>query len=95
MAKGICFTRLVSLDVTNNCHTILVFFECRVAKLNLQQELQHEYLNSHMFKTLVPLLFTSFHNGRKTNTNGGKMNQRHTTTKDIQKLNSNNSFFHT
>jgi hypothetical protein len=60
VVKGIYFTRLVGCDVIDDCHTRLVFFECKVAKLNPQQELQHEYLNSHKLKTLAPLLFTSF-----------------------------------
>jgi hypothetical protein len=60
VAKGICFTRLVGHDVIDDCHTGLVFLERGVAKLNPQQESQHEYLNSHKLKTLTPLLFTSF-----------------------------------
>jgi hypothetical protein len=54
VAKGTCFTRLVGLNVTDDCHIILVFLERGVAKLNPQQESQHE------LKTLAPLLFTSF-----------------------------------
>jgi hypothetical protein len=56
VVEGICFTRLVGRDVIDDCHTRLVFLECKVAKFNSQQELQHEY---HKLKTLAPLLFTS------------------------------------
>jgi len=59
VVEGICFTRLVGCDVIDNCHIKLVFLERKVVKLNLQQKLQHEYLNSHKLKTLAPLLFTS------------------------------------
>jgi hypothetical protein len=71
VAKGTCFTRLVGPNVINDCHTRLVFLELGVSKFNLQQESQHEYLNSHKLKTLALLLFTD---GRKTNSNGRKMN---------------------
>jgi hypothetical protein len=65
----------------------LVFLERKVAKLNWQQELQHEYLNSHKLKTLAPHLFTS------SSPNGRKMNTQQPNT--FNKINSNNLFFRT
>jgi len=90
VVEGICFTTLVGRDVIDDCNTKLVFLEHKVAKLNPQQELQHEYLNSHKLKTLAPILFT---NGRKMNTNARKMNTQQ--PKTFTKINSKNSFFHT
>jgi hypothetical protein len=60
VVEDIYFTIPLDHDVGDDDHHIgLVFLECGVAKLNPQQNLQHEYLNSHMLKTLYPLLFTS------------------------------------
>ncbi len=60
VVEDIYFTILVDHDVgDDDQHIGSVFLECRVAKLNPQQKLQHEYLNSHKLKTLYPLLFTS------------------------------------
>jgi hypothetical protein len=60
MAENIHFIRLVDHEVTDDDHyTKLLFLECGIAKLNPQQNSQHEYLNSHKFKTSYFLLFTS------------------------------------